>query len=215
MGRSEEKPDSERRFAASSAARSRWGKRQKALRLATIPFGLIVVLRLVTAKGNLLAITLVATVVAMVVVTGIYVCYRGSAERFPKGSLWAGTGTLSFDAVERAKIGGNIRFKSKLRLNFWTQSRRELGARLQVLPDGLRWDFRLVAWLAGVRGFVFVPWGDVDGVQIGDVPGVLNKGLGGGYTVQLKTGIELDGTFVGSRGLLLTALEQTPLRTSP
>jgi hypothetical protein len=215
MSRPDEKPDSERRFAVSGETRARWGKRQKALRLATIPFGLIVVLRLVTSKGNVFAITLVATVVVMVVATAIYVFYRGSADRFPKGSLWAGTGTLRLDAIERANFQGNIRFKSKLRLNFWTQWRREVGARLQVVPDGLRWNFRLVAWLAGVRGFVFIPWSDVDRVQIGDVPGALNKGLGGGYNVQLKTGIELDGTFVGSRSLLLSALEQTPLRTSP
>ena len=202
------------RFRASEATRSRWGRRQKAVRLAAIPFGLIVVIRLATSPGLSMSIVLLVTLAVIVIATTAYCLYRRDPHRFPEGSLWAGTGTLITDAVRDAHLDQNMTFKSNFRLKYWTQGRRVLSARLRVLPEGLRWDFALTARLAGVRGFVAVAWEDIAGVEIGDVPGVLNKGLGGGYTVRLSRGVNLDGAFVGSRVLLLEALERSPVAPS-
>jgi hypothetical protein len=106
------------RFRASEPTRARWGKRQKAVVLASIPFGLIVAIRLVTTPGRSMAVVLLATLVVMVVATAGYCIFRRDPQRFPEGSLWAGTGTLVVDALRRADLDRNMTFKSKFRLSY-------------------------------------------------------------------------------------------------
>jgi len=121
-------------------------------------------------------------------------------------------GTLNASEIKRAALTSHLTFGSALRLNLWTQWRGTVGGRMEVLPEGLRWDMRITAWLAGVTGFVVIPWEQVTDVRVGHIPGTVNRRTGGGYTVTLTSGVRLEGQFLGNRDLLVTALKTSRLR---
>ena len=201
-------PSTERDFPPSGETTARWSRRQKTLMVVPVLLGLLALVRIAVAKGSGIGPVLISIVVLFALV-GAYVMYRRSPRFFPSGALWAGMGTLQADALRGSKFDGSIAFKSNARLNYWTGGRQIVSARMEVRDEGLRWDMRIQGHLVGATGFVAIPWQQTQDVQVGDVPGLLNRGLGGGYTVTLKNGTNLDGQFLGSRKLLLKALSSS------
>jgi hypothetical protein len=116
----------------------------------------------------------------------------------------------------RAGIVGEIHIKSDRRLKFWTLGLGSLGGRLEVNAGGMRLRLGIISRLGGASGSTVVPWCDIRDIQVGDVPGMINRGVGGGIRIILKSGEAVDGTFLGARSALLSVLAESPLgRTFP
>ena len=201
--------DDDRTFAPSNETTARWRIRQRALLVSVSLIGVVTVVRAITDPKA--SVVVVATVFVMIAWILGYTFYRRSPTHLPQGSWWAGSGSLSLIALRQAGLAGGIHVKSERRLRFWTQGRAVVGGRLEVVPDGLHLQMRFLSRLIGVTGSVLIPWASIHDVQVGDIPGKINRGLGGGFAVTLKAGGVLDGQFLGPRPALLTALKRSPL----
>jgi len=201
--------DDDQAFAPSNETTGRWRTRQRALLVSVALIGIVTIVRAITDPTA--SVVVGATVFVMIAWILGYTFYRRSPSHLPQGSWWAGSGSLSLMALREAGLAGDIHVKSERRMRFWTQGREVVGGRLEVLPEGLRLQMRFLSRMIGVTGSVLIPWASVEDIQVGDVPGKVNRGLGGGFAVTLKTGGVLDGQFLGPRPALLAALKQSPL----
>ena len=70
---------------------------------------------------------------------------------------------------------------------------------------------RPIAWCAGVHGYVFIPWNQIDDVQVGPIPRAVHVGMISGYLLQLKDGVRLEGQFYARKHSVNRALEAAPI----
>ena len=150
--------------------------------------------------------------ILLVLFTGWVFGYpRYRRAHIPKGASWVGYGSVRMSDLVRAGIVGDIHVKSERRLKFWTLGLGSLGGQLLVTADGIRLRLGIVSRLGGAAGSTLVPWQDIRDIQVGNVPGMINRGVGGGISIVLKSGASVDGTFIGTRSTLLSGLAVSPL----
>ena len=197
------------RFEAPASTRKRWGQRQAPLLVLGLFAGAATIVNVVSAHSP----ALWAFVgILLLAIPGWVIGYpRYRRLHLPTGALWAGYGSVRMSDLVRAGIFDDIHVKSDRRLKFWTLGLGSLGGRLEVTADGMRLRLGIIARLGGAAGSTLVPWQDIREIQVGDVPGMINRGVGGGIRIILKSGAAVDGTFLGVRSALLSALAESPL----
>jgi hypothetical protein len=186
---------------------SRWGGQYSANLVLALPFGIVAVIEILVMRGPERIAVVAGTAV---LVAFMYAMYRRLIHKRP-GALWSGFGDLKLRDLQAAGLADSIKTKSKMRFNFWTQGGGDLGGRLEVRQEGLRMTLGMLSRLAGVRGFVVLPWDRIKHIEVGHIPGTVDRGKTGGITIELQTGNRLDGQFVGSRDDLIRALPKLPV----
>jgi len=207
-------PHRVRRFEAPASTKKRWRKRQAPMLVLGLFAGAAVIVNVVSVRSPALW---VLVGILLVVIPGWVLGYpRYRRSRLPPEVLWAGYGSVRMSDLVEAGILGDIHVKSDRRLKSWTLGLGSLGGRLEITAEGMRLRLGSVSRLGGAAGATIVPWQDIRDIQVGDVPGMINRGVGGGIRIIVKSGAAVDGTFLGAKSALLSALAESPLgRTLP
>jgi hypothetical protein len=195
------------RFAATDPTSERWRKRQWGSLLVSVGFVALVVIEVLSIRDDTMKIVGVVATALICAAAFTYLAYMGSPHRLRTGTKWAGYGNLSLFALREANLDHEVRSTSDRRLRFWTQNRGAIGGRMEVLASGLRWSIGPISRLAGVSGEVFIPWTSIMKVEVGTVPGTIVRKSGGGISVTLNDGHQLDGHFIGAKGDLVRVLD--------
>ena len=168
------------------------------------------VIRVVQAGPDLVPVVLLSLGVLLAAVFA-YLVYRQNPGRLPDGAWWAGTASVSVADLHGSGHGAGLRLHGRRRIAVVTAGRGLIALRMTLRAEGILFECRLQAALAGVRGRVLVPWEAVASVPVGDVGLALNRGLGGAFTVHLASGARIAGEFLGPRPRLVEALRRAPI----
>jgi len=197
------------RFEAPATTRKRWRQRQAPMLVLGFVAGTVTVINAVSAHNGALWVLL--GIVLLTVAGWVFGYPRYRSSHLPTGALWAGYASVRLSDLTQAGLVGDIHVRSDRRLKSWTLGLGSLGGRLEVTAGGMRLRLGIVSRFAGATGSTVVPWPDIREIQVGDVPGMINRGVGGGIRIVLQSGAAVDGTFLGTRAALLLALAGSPL----
>jgi hypothetical protein len=199
------------RFAATDSTRGRWRQQKRSSQIIAAAVGVVAIGVLWTRHDPALWVGVGVIALAIFGLSFGYTASRRSTRRLPAGVLWAGMTSTKLVDLQNAGLDATIRLKSKGRFRFWTQGVGGLSFHLELTSAGIRLRVSWMSWLSGASGVVLIPWSDIQDFEVGDYPGVINRGLGGGYSVALESGHTIDGSFLGPRETLLAELEKAPI----
>jgi hypothetical protein len=179
----------------------------------------VLIKRYALSAGLLLALSAIAhtwflilTAAAIGCIVLIFVFVVSRPRRGTSGFHWRGKVAFHDDS-----FGDLNRFPDLQRTARRHRSGRSdlTGGRLEIGADGLHWRAgSLLTPKSEISGEFFVPWVDIDNVDVSDLPFKINT-LGGALCITLTgEATALLGEFLGSRRALLAALRATPLGTS-
>src|SRR5262249_39100925 len=100
----------------------------------------------------------------------VYVVVQRRGRSSAGGALWAGMGSFRVGDMRRAGIFSDVVVKGENRLRHWTGGLGAVAGRLEIRDDQLAWRTGRLAWMLGVRGRIGIPWSEVDGVEVADLP---------------------------------------------
>lgn len=203
-------PDPTHRFAATTDTSQRWRRRKAPTWTLALVLVLFAVLNAWRRHSAGLAVTYGVVAVVIFGAAFGYTRYRRVAA-LPAGVMWHGGASLYLADLQRAGFAGSIRFTSQRRYRVMTMGVGGVSGRFELTKDGISFQAARLARFVGVQGAALIPWTALQDVQIGNDPGSINKGLGGAFCLVLKSGDRIDGTFLGPRDELISALAQAPL----